>query len=173
MAWFSKKTKDAVASSHDQSGSAAGAHAEPADDEPVGEGHTGRPVSRPLGASERNRISVSLGQLDARGIDVDDLESIGAGYDAAFSAWKGDAKQQDSGQLVELFGTAIGEHLARHSYREWAVVTDVFGTDLGLVAASADTVIVPHNIVSARWMRRERGWVPGVVRHLVQMRPRG
>ena len=57
------------------------------------------------------------------------------------------------------------------SAREWAVVTDVFGTDLGLVAARADTVIVPHNLVGARWMRRETGWIPGVVSHLVRIRP--
>jgi hypothetical protein len=52
------------------------------------------------------------------------------------------------------------------------VVTDVFGTDLGLVAARADTVVVPHNLVGARWMRGETGWIPGVVEHLVRIRPR-
>ena len=73
---------------------------------------------------------------------------------------------------METYAVAIGEHLARHSAREWAIVTDVFGTDLGLVAARADTVVVPHNLVGARWMRGETGWVPGVVSHLVSIRPR-
>lgn len=142
------------------------------DDAPAAEGHTGRPVSRPLEPAERERVQATLTRLTELGIDVDDLDSIGRGYDTAFAVWANDSGTADSGHAVELFGTAIGEHLARHSAREWAVVTDVFGTDLGLVAAGAETVVVPHNIVSARWMRRERGWVPGVVRHLVRIRSR-
>ena len=124
------------------------------------EGHTGRPVSRSLEPAERSRIEAASGRLAELGVDVDDLGSISASYDTAFSGWQDDPGSIDSGEIVDLYGLAIGEHLARNSARQWAVVTDVFGTDLGLVAAQADTVIVPHNIVSARWMRRERGWIP-------------
>lgn len=172
MAWFSKKSKDETAEPNDGSGPGGSIVTAPDDDGLVAEGHTGRPVSRALNAAERERVAATLAQLTERGVDVDDLDSIGLAYDTAFSVWASDPEAQDSGQVIELVGTAIGEHLARHSAREWAVVTDVFGTDLGLVAASAETVIVPHNIVSARWMRRDRGWVPAVVRHLVLIRPR-
>lgn len=128
-------------------------------------------MSAPLTEVERSRITRGLEELAARGIDVDDADAIGAAYDRA----QADARSGDgdgAAVVVELFGIAIGEHLARRSARGWAVVTDVFGTDLGLVDARADTVIVPHNLVSARWMRGETGWVPGVVRHLVGLCPR-
>ena len=133
----------------------------------------GGPVASPLGDDERARIAAALEHAAAEGVDVDDLASIGSHYDAAYRRW---ADEGGSGEgpdiVVETYAVAIGEHLARHSAREWAVVTDVFGTDLGLVAARADTVIVPHNLVGARWMRGETGWVPGVVSHLVSIRPR-
>ncbi len=165
MAWFSKKNSD---------GSETRADVPPlgADDSLVSEGHTGRPVSRPLEPAERARIEAASERLSELGVDIDDLAGVSAAYDAAFSGWQADPGSVDSGEIVELFGVAIGEHLARHSARQWAVVTDVFGTDLGLVAARAETVIVPHNIVSARWMRHERGWIPGVVSHLVQLQTR-
>jgi hypothetical protein len=126
----------------------------------------------PLGDDERARIASALECAAADGVDVDDLTSIGAHYDAAYRRWA-DAGGSGEGPdvVVETYAVAIGEHLARHSAREWAVVTDVFGTDLGLVAARADTVVVPHNLVGARWMRGETGWVPGVVSHLVNIRP--
>lgn len=131
----------------------------------------GRPVTSPLTDAERDRIDAGLAALRARGVDVDDLAAIGAAYDQAFTEARA-GRGEGADVVVETFGIAIGEYLARHSAREWAVVTDVFGTDLGLVAARADTVIVPHNLVGARWMRGETGWVPGVVTHLANLRPR-
>ncbi|MEW1955013.1 DUF3806 domain-containing protein [Terrabacter sp. NPDC080008] len=134
---------------------------------------TGRPVAQPLGAEERDRIERALAQAAADGVDVDDLGSIGTHYDDAYRRWVADGGTgQGPDTIVDTYAVAIGEHLARHSAREWAVVTDVFGTDLGLVAARADTVVVPHNLVGARWMRGETGWVPGVVSHLVGLHPR-
>ncbi len=143
------------------------------DDNLVTEGHTGRPVSRHLDEQEQARIEAGVQRLQELGIDIDDVEAIGSAYDAALARSRADASA-DGGPdvIVDTFAIAIGEHLARHSAREWAVVTDVFGTDLGLVAARADTVIVPHNLVGARWMRGESGWVPRVVSHLVGLRPR-
>jgi broad specificity phosphatase PhoE len=141
-------------------------------EEPTAELHTGRPLSRPLSDEERERVEAALERLRSLGIDVDDLDAIGAGYDAAYAKWTADPQAEGPDVIVDTYAIAIGEHLARHSARRWAVVTDVFGTDLGLVDARADTVIVPHNLVGARWMRGEHGWIPGVVTHLVGLRPR-
>lgn len=143
-----------------------------AGDHLVSEDHTGRPMSRPLTDDERARIDGSLERLTGQGVAVDDLDAVGAAYDAAYRQWRDDPRSGDSADLVETYAVAIGEHIARASAREWAVVTDVFGTDLGLVAAGAETVVVPHNLVGARWMRGETGWVPRVVSHLVALRPR-
>ncbi len=144
-----------------------------AGDDSLASDFTGRPVTAPLGEAERGRIDAALAHAAQAGVDVDDLTSIGAHYDDAYRRWAaGDGAGEGPDVIVETFATAIGEHLARHSAREWAVVTDVFGTDMGLVAARADTVVVPHNLVGARWMRGETGWIPGVVSHLVRIRPR-
>lgn len=169
MGLFSRKGKD----EHDDPADPRLAdEIEVGPEEPAAELHTGRPLSRPLSDDERERVDSALERLGGLGIDVDDLEAIGAGYDAAYAKWTSDPQAEGPDVIVDTYAFAIGEHLARHSARHWAVVTDVFGTDLGLVDARADTVIVPHNLVGARWMRGERGWIPGVVTHLVGLRPR-
>ena len=167
MGLFSRKSKDV----------AAEASADELDVPDAGDAlasdFTGRPVATPLSEDDRRRISEGVDRAIAAGTDIDDIESIGAHYDAAYRAFETDsAGGAGPDVIVDTYAMAIGEHLTRHSARDWAVVTDVFGTDLGLVAARADTVIVPHNLVGARWMRGETGWVPGVVAHLVRMRPR-
>ncbi|WP_353509183.1 DUF3806 domain-containing protein [Intrasporangium sp.] len=166
MGLFSRRSTEKRAETDGEPGRGA----TPVEASPVELPEDGRPVSAPLSEVERSRIARGLDALAARGIDVDDLAAIGAAYDLAFADARG-GSGQGAAEAVELFGVAIGEHLARHSARRWGVVTDVFGTDLGLTDAGGDTVIVPHNLVSARWMRRETGWIPGVVGHLVTLRP--
>jgi hypothetical protein len=171
MGLFSRKDKGARTSADDTSGDLDAIESlDDAPPEPAA--HEGRPVSAPLGEAERAHIAAALERVRAEGVDVDDLASIGAGYDRAYEQWRADPGAVGSDVIVDTFAVAVGEHLARHSARQWAVVTDVFGTDLGLVAAKADTVVVPHNLVSSRWMRGETGWLPGVVSHLVGLRPR-
>ena len=167
MGLFSRRSKEARADAGQAHEAAPDSEDGPAVELP----EDGRPVSRPLTESERSRIDRGLEALAARGVDVDDLTAIGAAYDQAYrQAHSGEG--DDAAAVVERFGVAIGEHLARHSARSWAVATDVFGTDLGLVDARRDSVVVPHNLVSARWMRGETGWIPGVVGHLVTLGPR-
>ena len=127
------------------------------------------PESRKIGAAEREGIDAGLGALAAEGVDVDDLASIGAGLDRALARWLAD-KAEDHDAIVDRYAIGIGEHLHRHTDLAWEVVTDVFGTDLAV--AAGDFVVVPSNLVAVRWMRRETGWVPGVVGHIVQVRDR-
>ncbi len=174
MAWFSRRSKDEPGA--DPGRSAAGP---PAGGPPAG-GHllelsddtVTRPVAKPLTEAETTRIAASLDELDRRGVDVDDLTSIGAAYDAACTSRVGTDPDNDAKHVCEVFAIAIGEHLQRHSTLSWAVVSDMFGTDLGLAGSRSETVVVPHNLVSARWMRRERGWIPGVVGHLLRLNAR-
>jgi hypothetical protein len=128
-----------------------------------------KPESRKLGEQERARIDAGLAALEAEGVDVDDLASIGAGLDRALASW---VSSQGEGHdaIVERYAVAVGEHLHRHTDLAWEVVTDVFGTDLAV--AAGDFVVVPSNLVAVRWMRRETGWVPPVVGHLVTLRNR-
>lgn len=131
-----------------------------------------KPESRRIGEAERAHLAAALEAVAADGVDVDDLASISAGLDAALDGWlaaKG-ADRPDHGDIVTRYAVAIGEHLARRTDLAWEVVTDVFGTDLGV--AAGDFVVVPGNLVAVRWMRREKAWVPAVVGHLVALRTR-
>jgi hypothetical protein len=164
MGLFSRKDKESVAD--------AALEADDVDGDDLIADLPERPTARPLEDAERERIAAGIEAAQAEGVDIDDLASIASHYDDAYRRATADPGALSPDAVVETYAVAIGEHLARHSAREWAVVTDVFGTDLGLVAARADTVVVPHNLVGARWMRRETGWIPGVVSHLVDIRPR-
>jgi hypothetical protein len=166
MGWFSKSSKGA--DDTDGAGAVLESSAELDVADPSFEG---RPVARPLTEEEQQRIAAALDVLAERGVDVDDLSSIGAAYDASCAAQKA-GDRGEAHEACELIGIAIGEHLHRHSTLKWAIVTDTFGTDLGLAAARSETVVVPHNLVSARWMRRETGWIPRVVEHLLRINAR-
>lgn len=128
-----------------------------------------KPESRRLREEERARIDSLLAALEAEGVDVDDLESVGAGLDRALAHWVSSGGS-DHDEIVARYAVAVGEHLHRHTDLAWEVATDVFGTDLAVVAG--DFVVVPANLVAVRWMRRETGWVPQVVGHLVTLRNR-
>lgn len=127
------------------------------------------PESRRVGEEDRARIAAGLEAVAADGVDVDDLRSISDGLDRALDGWLAD-KGGDHDAIVERYAVAVGEHLARRTDLAWEVVTDVFGTDLAV--AAGDFVVVPTNLVAVRWMRREKGWVPQVVGHLMQVRTR-
>lgn len=129
-----------------------------APDESVGE-----PVeaisAAPLGDAERSRIVAALAELASTGVDVDDLASLAAAFDAAVD--RGDAS------VLPLLAVGVGEHLHRHAELHWAVITDSFGRDLGLQGSRRDLHVVPDSLLSARWMRREKGWLERAVGHLI------
>lgn len=127
------------------------------------------PEARQIGDEERARIAAGVKAVMADGVDVDDLASIGAGLDERLAQWVAD-RSDDHDAIVERYAMAIGEHLHRHTDLAWEVVTDVFGTDLAV--AAGDFVVVPGNLVAVRWMRREQGWVPRVVGHIMTVRGR-
>lgn len=164
MAWFGRKRDDVPA--HE-------AHAAAEPDGLLGEDL--QPVVARIGAQEQARIAAAVAAVEAEGVDIDDVESIGAGLDRAHLAWRASSEQDrlDHASIVERYALAIGEHLRRHTDLDWQVVTDVFGTDLALTEGfKGSFVVVPHNLVAGRWMRGETGWVPAVVGHLVRRRNR-
>jgi hypothetical protein len=138
----------------------------PADDV-VDDGRPERPDSEPIGEQERARIDAALTRMSDAGWDVDDLQSIATAYDQAFGSEATASPGRDD--VVEVVGLAIGEHLVRHGRMDWKLVTDAFGTDLGVVARRRDVSIIPTTIVATRWINGERGWIPGVVGHLVRL----
>lgn len=128
-----------------------------------------KPEGRRLTDDEQAHLDARLAELEVDGVDVDDLASISAGLDRALAGWLAGGGA-DHDQIVDRYAVAVGEHLARRTDLGWQMVTDVFGTDLAV--AAGDFVVVPGNLVAVRWMRRETGWVPSVVGHIVTLRTR-
>jgi Domain of unknown function (DUF3806) len=167
MGWFSRKK------SVDAEPVSSGPTLEPADQDVSDEGGVLQPQAARCGPEEQARIDRGLAALEAEGVDVDDLASIGAGFDAAYLAWDTGGRKDDHAAVVERYGIGVGEHLHRHTDLDWKVVTDVFGTDLAVAGGfKHDFVVVPTNLVAGRWMRGETGWIPAVVGHIVTRRER-
>ena len=171
MAWFRRggRDTDTETAPEQSAGSSPGQGLGLADDVPLS------PVVEGVPEEQQARIADALRELDAAGADVDDLDSLGAGLDAAFVAWEAapEAQREPHDVVIERFAIGIGEHLHRHTDLRWQLVTDAFGTDLAVADGfKGGFVVVPMNLVAVRWLRREQGWVPGVVGHLVRLRTR-
>ncbi|MCB1301078.1 MAG: DUF3806 domain-containing protein [Tetrasphaera sp.] len=173
MAWFGrgKGSADEVA----EAAAADTSRFPTADESMIDDAGMGplRPRDRRIGANEQARIDAGLAALAAAGVSVDDLDALGAAYDREYAEWHGTrkGKRPDHDLIVEKYAIGIGEHLARTTDLRWRIVTDVFGTDLALAdQKEGDFIVVPTNLVAARWMRTEIGWIPGVVRHLIAVR---
>lgn len=160
MAWFSRKERS------DEVGDPA-SEVEDAPVEPILRPHIER-----LGVEEQQRVARGRTALEGAGIDVDDLTALGAAYDASVAAYQsgGKSEREDEREIVERFSIAIGDHLHRNTDLSWSRVTDAFGTDLAVAGGKDEFVVVPGNLVAARWMNAETGWLPGVLAHLVRVR---
>ncbi len=161
MAWFSRKERPA-----DVNDSASEV------DDDIAEEPLLRPRIERLGVEEQQRVARGRTALERAGVDVDDLVALGAAYDTAVTAYQNGRKseREDEREIVEQFSIAIGDHLHRNTDLSWSRVTDAFGTDLAVAGGKDEFVVVPGNLVAARWMNAERGWLPGVVGHLVRVR---
>lgn len=163
MAWFTRKDSGLPERASAQTGDVT---ASEAPEPPL------RPVIRRLGVEEQQRIARGRSALEAAGVDVDDLGALGAAFDAALTHWREATPGRREGHeaIVERYAIGIGEHLSRHTDLSWALVTDTFGTDLAVAGGRDEFVVVPSNLVAARWLNQEQGWIPGVVAHLVAVR---
>ena len=121
---------------------------------------------RRLTVDEEAGLEAVRAGYGGHGIDPTDLESIAAAYDRALDAHDDGS---DSAAVVELLGTAVGDHLVAAGGYRWVVATDPFGTDLAVEPPRRGVPVVTRMLVAVRWMGRERGWVSGVVGHLVDV----
>jgi hypothetical protein len=121
--------------------------------------------TRRLTADEEAALDAVRAGYEAHGIDPSDLESVAAAYDRALA----DSGDADASAVVELLGTAVGDHLVAVGGYRWVVSTDPFGTDLAVEPPRRGVPVVPRMLVAVRWMGREHGWVPGVVGHLARI----
>lgn len=120
--------------------------------------------TRRLTADEEAALEAVRTGYAEHGIDPADLDSIAAAYDRALDRHD----DEDSSAVVELLGTAVGDHLVAVGGYGWVVSSDPFGTDLAVEPPRRGVPVVTRMLVAVRWMSRERGWMPGVVGHLAR-----
>jgi hypothetical protein len=159
MGWFRKKP------------SGAGDHAAESTEVPSADDLDGSDavvesiITTALDAGQHAQVEERLRQAITLGADPEDIASIGHTLDRLRSLPDDTVSRAD----LDAVATALGEHLARHGGFRWAFITAPFGSDVGLESRRGTTTVVPSNLVAARWMRRETGWVEGVVRHLARV----
>ena len=163
MGLFSRNKKEA-----DAEPTTAASEWEPSADgaDVVDDGRPQRPASEPIGPEQQQRIDAALARFAEVGGDVDDLASIADHFDRAVA---GDGAGLAGDETVEVIGLVIGEHLVRHGRMDWRIISDAFGTDLGVSARRRELSVIPPTIVATRWINREAGWIPGVVGHLARL----
>lgn len=163
MAWFSRKSS----TTSDEPDPTSAVEEGTSDS-----GEVVEPSSTPISEEDRARIGQAVGELAGEGVDVEDLASLEAGLDAAYREWAA-TRTGDHDVVIARYALGIGEYLNRHTDLDWQIVTDVFGTDLGLSSGFASPfLVVPGNLVAGRWMRGETGWVQDVIGHIERIRQR-
>jgi len=65
----------------------------------------------------------------------------------------------DAHRVVNPIGVAMGDVLAREFGLAWKIVTDAFGTDLGLWRAKGQIVLSPVHSVAKRFADESNGFV--------------
>ncbi|MGN6414244.1 DUF3806 domain-containing protein [Flexivirga sp.] len=125
---------------------------------------------QPLDRSAQRALTGWLGDAQAAGVDVDDLESIGRAYDDYVHdvLLTPAADRGDPTPTLTMIAMAMGEYLQRHSALQWRVVEDAQGTDLALSSADDLGVLYPIDPVAQAWSQRQRGWLPVFARELLK-----
>jgi len=70
----------------------------------------------------------------------------------------------DANAVAIALGVALGDQIAQATGMEWKIITDAYGTDLGLFLAGlegtySDIVTHPMNFIAKRIVDRQSGWL--------------
>jgi hypothetical protein len=114
-----------------------------------------RPKHEPLTDAEQAYLSNQLttAAVIARGYTAreEELPSL-ASLDATWRAWHNDTSEArvDANAFVNAIGAALGQHLVRDLSLDWAIISDDFGTDLGLFGEPGAITVFPVNMLVKR-----------------------
>lgn len=129
----------------------------------------GEIVIGPVQPEQREVLDGWLDDARGFGIDLSDVESIGAAFDEyQLTVMEQEPEERaDPTPFCTMIGMAMGEYLVQHSDLEWRLITDDEGTDLGLANPSETGVLFPADPVANAWQEQTFGWLPDWVSQLV------
>lgn len=81
--------------------------------------------------------------------------------------------QADANSVVLVLGVALGDQIAEATGMEWKIITDAYGTDMGLFLAGlegtySDIVTHPMNLIAKRIVERQSGWLKPTADDLIR-----
>jgi hypothetical protein len=83
--------------------------------------------------------------------------------DRAYARWLASTETNSDriNDVLNAVGVAFGQLLVDEIGFQWVVVTDQFGTDMGIRAlpGKGDVLVTPTNMVAKRWETRETGFL--------------
>jgi hypothetical protein len=72
--------------------------------------------------------------------------------DEVWTRWQSDTSPErpDPNTVVNALGLCFGQHLVDRLGFRWAVITDKYGTEMGLIAQPGDVTVFPANMTAKR-----------------------
>jgi hypothetical protein len=94
--------------------------------------------------------------------------------DVAYKNWLNSDTELDkqANDVVHAIGFAFGQFLVDHEGFEWTIVSDQFGTDVGVRALPdrGDVLVCPASMVAKRWESKETDFLAPIYRALIDQR---
>ncbi|QDV87609.1 DUF3806 domain-containing protein [Planctomycetes bacterium TBK1r] len=94
--------------------------------------------------------------------------------DVAYRQWltNGTDINEQANDVVHAIGFAFGQFLVDNDEFEWTLVTDQFGTDLGVRAlpSMGDVLVCPASMVAKRWETKETDFLVPMYRAVIDQR---
>jgi hypothetical protein len=127
-------------------------------------GPSDAPQSLPLAGSQELWFATrrrDLSELLARMLPEKVTDSLPSAevLDDLWSTWLAGAPSgEEADHMVNILGVALGDHLVRARAFAWSIVSDEWGTALGVVAegeAGGHVATDPFSFVAKRWERKE------------------
>lgn len=116
----------------------------------------------PLGPPESEWLHAHLDAAVEAGVDVDDVQTIGALFVAERAAWWAapEAERPDANTAVNVVGIAFGEYVRRSYGLEWVVAVTDDGSEPALRRPAHDVLLYPVHLVAQKWTARSSGTIP-------------
>lgn len=103
-----------------------------------------------------------------------DCEMTPEFLDIAYKHWitTGTELDRNANDVVHAIGFAFGQFLVDHEQFEWTLVTDQFGTDIGVRALprQGDVLVCPASMVAKRWETRETDFLVPFFQAVIEQR---